>query len=99
MISQLASEVLQLKSNPTPPATAADNDSLSPLAPETVSLPPQIVPTPLPLPPVVPAGEPLHYDSLPRPKKYTVKLESFSGQGASFDSFLEKYEEHSPYYK
>jgi len=45
----------------------------SPLAPETVSLPPRIVPTPLPLPPVVPAGELAHYDSNYRPKKYTVK--------------------------
>jgi len=47
MVNQLASEVLQLKSNPTPPASAADNDSLSPLATDTVSLSPAVVAIPL----------------------------------------------------
>jgi len=37
LVSQLASEVLLLKSNSTPPATAADNDSLSPLLPKVAA--------------------------------------------------------------
>jgi len=37
LVSQLASEVLLLKSNPTPPATAADNDSISPLLPNVAT--------------------------------------------------------------
>jgi len=97
MVNQLASEVLQLKSNPTPPATAANNDSLSHL---TVSFPPAVVAIPLPTPLVVSTGEPVHYDSGPRPKRqYFLKLESYADQSAFCEAFLEKYEEHSRYYK
>jgi len=90
MISQLASEVLPLKSIPTPPATVADNNSLSPLAPKTVSLPPTVVPTPLPIPPVVPTGEPVHYTSGARPKRqHTVKLDNYTGKGAPLAAVLD----------
>jgi len=37
LVSQLASKVPLLKSNPTPPATAADNDSISPLFPDVAT--------------------------------------------------------------
>jgi len=93
LVSQLASEVLLLKSNPTPPATTADNNSPNPLTPDVVGCPPAV---PLPVPPVVPTGEPVHYASDTRPK-HTVKLEHNAGQGASFEAFLAKYEEHSRY--
>jgi len=100
IVSQLASKFRLLKDNLTPPATAADNDCPNPLTPDVVGRPPAVVAVSLPIPPVVPTGEPVHYDSGPRPKKqYIVKLESYAGQGASFDAFLEKYEEHSRYYK
>jgi len=84
-VSQLASEVQLLKSNPTPPATAADNDSLSTTTPDVVSHPPAAVAVPLPIPPVVPIGEPIHYASGSRPKlPNTVTFENYAGQGAPF---------------
>jgi len=46
----------------------------------------------------VPTGEPVHYDSNTRPRRHTIKLESYAGQGASLEAFLAKYEEHSRYY-
>jgi len=89
LVSQLAFEVQLLKSNPKPPATAADNGSLSPLTPEVVGLPLAVVAVPLPIKPVVPTGEPVHHDSGARPKRqHTVKLENYAGQGASFEAFL-----------
>jgi len=100
LVSELASEVLLLKSNATPPATIVDNDSLSPLTPGVVGRPPKVVATPLPTPLVVPTSEPVHCESGARPKRqHTVKLENDAGQGASFLAFLAKYEEHSRYYK
>jgi len=100
IVSQLASEFQLFKDNLMPPATAADNDCPSPLTPDIVGHPPAVVSVPLPIPPVVPTGEPVHYDSGPRPtKQHIVKLESYASQGASFEAFLEKYEEHSRYYK
>jgi len=63
LVSQLASEVLLLKTNLKPPAIAADNDSLSPLTHDVVGHPPAVATVPLPIPPVVPTGEPVHYES------------------------------------
>jgi len=99
LVLELKSEIRILKSNPIPTATAADNDSPNPPTPDGVGrLPSAVVAVPLPLPPVVPTGEPVHYDSDTRPK-CTVKLESYAGQGASLEAFLAKYEEHSRYYR
>jgi len=53
---------------------------------------------PLPTPPVMPTGEPVHYDSNTRSRRHTIKLESYAGQGASLEAFLAKYEEHSRYH-
>jgi len=97
-VSQLASEsdFRLFKDNLTPPSTAADNDCPSPLTPDVVNRPPAVVAVPLPIPPVMPSGEPVYYDSGPRPKRqHIVKLESYAGQGASFEALVEKYEEHS----
>jgi len=98
LVSQLASEVLLLKSNSMPPATIADNYRLSPFTPGAVS-PPAVVAAPLPTPPAVPTGEPLLYESGARPKRHPVKLENYAGQRASFEAFLAKYEEHLRYYR
>jgi len=98
LVSELKSEIRLLKSNPVPPATTAYNDSPNPPTTDGVGRPLAFVAVPLPLPPVVPIGEPVHYDSDTRPKR-TVKLESYAGQGASLEAFLAKYEEHSRYYR
>jgi len=62
IVSQLASQFPLFKDNLTPPATAADNDCPSPLTSDVVGHPPAVVAVPLPIPPVVPTGEPVHYD-------------------------------------
>jgi len=99
LVSQLAAEVLQLKSNHTPPATTADADSISPLTARAVNRLPDVVAVPLPPTPAVPTGEPVHCDSGARPKRqHSVKLKNYAGQGASFEAFLAKYEDHSRYY-
>jgi len=95
----LASEVLLLKANPTPPAATADNGSLSPLTPNVVVRPSAVVAVPLPIPPVVPTSEPVHYELGARPKHHTVKLKNYAGQGGSFEAFLANYKEHSRYYR
>jgi len=69
LVSQLASEVQFLKSNPMPPATAADNHSLSIFTPDAVGRPPAVVAVPLPTPLVVSTGKPVHYESGTRPKR------------------------------
>jgi len=86
-----------MKYNPTPTATAAHNDSPNPPTPDDVGRLPAAVAVPLPLPPVAPTGEPVHCN--PDIPKRTVKLESYTGQGASLEAFLAKYEEHSRYYR
>jgi len=98
LVSQFASKIQLLTDNPMPPDTAADIDSPSPLTPDVVGRPPAVVAVPPPIPPAVPTGEPAHYDSGPRPQRqHIIKLESYAGQGASFEAFLEKYEKHSRY--
>jgi len=98
LVSQLLSEVRPLNSNLTPTATSANNDS--PIPPKTDALDhtPAVVPVPLPVPPVVPTGEPVHY-GYNNFLKRTVKLECYAGQGALLETFLAKYKEHSWYYE
>jgi len=99
LVSQLRSEIPSLLPVPNPPATLADCDSLSIITPLTATHPHTALVIPLPKPPVVPTGEPVHYDSITRPRRHTIKLENYAGQGASLEAFLAKYEEHSRYYE
>jgi len=88
LVTQLASVVPKYHS--TPPATAADTDSLSLLTPDAVGRPSVVVADPLPIPPVVPTGKPVHYTSGARPKRqHTVKLDNYTGQGALLEAILD----------
>jgi len=89
---------MNIRKSILPRPRPADNDSPNPPTPDGVGRLQAVVAVPLPLPPVVPTGEPVHYDSDTRPKR-TVKLESYTGQVASLEAFLAKYEEHSRYYR
>jgi len=94
LVSQLRSEIPSLLPVPNPPATLADCVRISIITPLTVTRPHTALVIPLPTPPVVPTGEPLHYDSNTRPRRHTIKLESYAGQGAPLEAFLAKFEEH-----
>jgi len=107
LVSRLASEVLLLKTNNTPPVTADNGDSFGPVnidgdrrlpssQPNSVDPPSQ----PTVSPPVVPIGEPIHPGGGSRPNnKCSVRLETYAGQGASLEAFLAKFEEHARYFQ
>jgi len=95
LVSQLRSEIPSLLPIPNPPATLADCDSFSHITPVTITRPYTALVIPLPTPPVVPTGVPVHYDYNTRPRRHTIKLESYAGQGASLEAFLAKYKEQS----
>jgi len=90
LVSQLASVALLPKYHPTPPATAADIDSLSLLTPDVAGRSLAVMAVPLPIPLVVPTGEPVHYTPCARPKRqHTVKLDNYTGQGAPLEAVLD----------
>jgi len=77
LVREMASDIHFLKSNPMPPVTSADNDNPNLPTPDVVGRPPAFVAVPLPLPPVVPTRERVHYESDTRPKR-TVKLKDYA---------------------